>query len=355
MAYTRRTLKLEERVHAVKNYYLSEKSYKNVIDHWNESFDTPPPSKSTIYELVQKFERTGNVADADKSGAPSIVRTIINRDLVASSYVNSPRKSQRRASAELGISRSSLQRIMSDIGLHPYRPQALQALNEDDGDRRLQFCESFVAYCEDFPNFLNHIIWSDEACFKLNGRVNRHNCVYWSDSNPHEILQQELNLPGVTVWGGLCSSGLIGPFFFDNTVTGESYLKMLNEKLWSIVSKRDDCADLYFQQDGAPAHYAVSVRKWLDEHFPGRWIGRRGPVEWPARSPDLTPLDFFLWGVLKNKVFSDKPKTLNDLKQSIIIAWEDITPEMCKKVTKSIIERCHHCIANNGLHFEHLL
>ena len=54
--------------------------------------------------------------------------------------------------------------------------------------------------------------------------------------------------------------------------------------------------------------------KWLDEHFPDRWIGRRGFVEWPARSPDLTPLDFFLWGVLKNQVFSDKPKTLNDLK-----------------------------------------
>ena len=30
------------------------------------------------------------------------------------------------------------------------------------------------------------------------------------------------------------------------------YLKMLNEKLWPIVSKRDDCANLYFQQDGDP-------------------------------------------------------------------------------------------------------
>ena len=85
----------------------------------------------------------------------------------------------------------------------------------------------------------------------------------------------------------------------------ESYLKMLNEKLSPIVSKRDDCADLYFQQDGAPAHYAVSVRKWLNEHFLDRWIGRRGFVKWPVRSPDLTPLDFFLWRILKNQVFSD--------------------------------------------------
>ena len=137
-------------------------------------------------------------------------------------------------------------------------------------------------------------------------------------------------------------------------MTAESYLKMLNEKLWPIVSKRDDCADLYIQQDGAPAHYAVSVRKWLDEHFPDRRIDRRGFVEWPARSPELTPLDFFLWGVLKNQVFSDKPKTLNDLKEKIINALKDITPEMCKKVTESIFKQCHHCIANNGLHFKHL-
>ena len=67
------------------------------------------------------------------------------------------------------------------------------------------------------------------------------------------------------------------------------YVVQNYEKLWPIVSKRDDCADLNFQQDGATAHYAVSIRKWLDEHFPDRWIGHRGFVEWPARSPDLTP------------------------------------------------------------------
>ena len=124
---------------------------------------------------------------------------------------------------------------------------------------------------------------------------------------------------------------------------------------WSIVSKRDDCVDLHFQQDGAHAHYVVSVRKWLDKHLPDRWIDRRGFVEGPATSPDLTPLDFFLWGVLKNQVFSDKPKTLNHLKENIINALKDITPEMYKKVTESIIKRCHYCIGNNGLHFEHLL
>lgn len=51
---------------------------------------------------------------------------------------------------------------------------------------------------------------------------------------------------------------------------------------------------LWNQQDGAPSHYALHVREYLVTMFPKRWIGRRGFVEWPARSLDLTPLDFFV-------------------------------------------------------------
>jgi hypothetical protein len=52
-------------------------------------------------------------------------------------------------------------------------------------------------------------------------------------------------------------------------------------------------SSIWFQQNGAPPHYGVNVRRFLDNQFERRWIGRRGPMEWPPRSPDLTPLDFF--------------------------------------------------------------
>ena len=56
---------------------------------------------------------------------------------------------------------------------------------------------------------------------------------------------------------------------------------------------------LYFQHDGAALHSAVIVHEWLDEKFPGRGIGRRGPFDWPARSSDLTTCDFFCMGISK--------------------------------------------------------
>jgi len=53
---------------------------------------------------------------------------------------------------------------------------------------------------------------------------------------------------------------------------------------------------IIFQQDGAPPHRGSHVRWFLDATFPNRWNGRDGPTPWPPRSPDITPLDFFLWG-----------------------------------------------------------
>ncbi|CAF5164824.1 unnamed protein product, partial [Rotaria sp. Silwood1] len=52
----------------------------------------------------------------------------------------------------------------------------------------------------------------------------------------------------------------------------------------------------------SPPHYAQSVRQFLDKKFPNWWIGRREPIDWPPRSPDLTPTDFFLWAIIKDCV-----------------------------------------------------
>jgi len=57
----------------------------------------------------------------------------------------------------------------------------------------------------------------------------------------------------------------------------------------------------------------------MDENFLRRWVGRGGPTVWPPRSPDLTPLDFFAWGFIKDVVYR---------RQSIIEAVELITPHM---------------------------
>ncbi|KMQ81391.1 transposable element tc3 transposase, partial [Lasius niger] len=87
---------------------------------------------------------------------------------------------------------------------------------------------------------------------------------------------------------------IIGPFFFiETTVTGCVYLDMLQN--FALPQLEELQPIVYFQQDGAPPHWLTAVREHLNETFPNRWIGRGGPIPWPPRSPDITPLDFFLW------------------------------------------------------------
>lgn len=52
---------------------------------------------------------------------------------------------------------------------------------------------------------------------------------------------------------------------------------------------------------GSPPHFSLNVRNRLNQQYPNKWIGK--PVNWPPRSPDLNPLDYFLWGYLKPVVY----------------------------------------------------
>ena len=78
------------------------------------------------------------------------------------------------------------------------------------------------------------------------------------------------------------------------------------------------------------------VRDWLDENFDGGWIGRRGPIRWPARSPDLTPLDFWLWGYLKEKVYAEKLQSVEELKRLITEKIAEIPAKMIAPACEAV-------------------
>ena len=79
------------------------------------------------------------------------------------------------------------------------------------------------------------------------------------------------------------------------------------------------------QQDGAPLHWGLAIRQLLNDTFPERWIGRDGPIPWPPRSPDITPLEFFLWGYVKDIVYRTKVRDVSDLQQQIIETLDTVT------------------------------
>ena len=77
-------------------------------------------------------------------------------------------------------------------------------------------------------------------------------------------------------------------------------------------------------------------------------------IEWPARSPDLTPCDFFLWGYLKQQVYKTPVRDVNDLRQRIIDNMNTLRGDQQKlqNAIQGMRNRAQKCIQNNGRHVE---
>ena len=91
---------------------------------------------------------------------------------------------------------------------------------------------------------------------------------------------------------------------------------------------------------------------FLDATFPNRWIGRDGPIPWPPRSPDITPIDFFLWGYVKDKVFSTPVPDITHLKARITDAFATITEDTLENTWREIDYRLDVLRATKGARVE---
>lgn len=76
--------------------------------------------------------------------------------------------------------------------------------------------------------------------------------------------------------------------------------------------------------------------------------------EWPPRSPDLTPLDFYFWGYIKQKVYAEEPTTAENMKERIREACTNINADVLENVRNDFRRRLNICIQVNGGLFEHL-
>jgi hypothetical protein len=85
------------------------------------------------------------------------------------------------------VSRASIQRILKAKKYHPFKISLHQELSEDDMINRLNFCHFMLHTLNDNQNYAHTILFSDEATFKSNSVVNRHNMHYWALENPHWI------------------------------------------------------------------------------------------------------------------------------------------------------------------------
>ncbi|GFV15647.1 uncharacterized protein TNCV_3059921 [Trichonephila clavipes] len=234
-----------------------------------------------------------------------------------------------KQSSRAGASNSQV--IYSQFGL---------AIHQNDHQARRRFVEWAQNEIAAVPDFHKRILFSDEAHFWLNGYVNKQNCRICSEANLQVYVETPLHPEKLTVWCALWVGGIIGPYFFKNdeghnvTVNGDRYRAMITN-LFIPELNNHDVQELWFQQDGTTCHTARATIHLLKDTFGDHLISRFGPVNWPPRSCDLTPLDYFLWGYVKSLVYADRPQTLDHLEDNIRRVIADIRPQMLEKVIEN--------------------
>ncbi|GFV18113.1 uncharacterized protein TNCV_169171 [Trichonephila clavipes] len=102
-------------------------------------------------------------------------------------------------------------------------------------------------------------------------------------------------------------------------------------------------------------HTARAIIDLLKDTLGDRLISRFGPVNWPPRSCDLTPLDNFLWGYVKPLVYADKPQTLDHLEDNIRRVIANIRPQMLEKVIENWTSRLDYIRASRGIHMPEII
>lgn len=89
-----------------------------------------------------------------------------------------------------------------------------------------------------------------------------------------------------------------------------SFLEILNNVLEETVNSLpiNETTVAWYQHDEAPSHNGGNIAQILEEIFDSKWKPNNGPCCCPLHSIDLNPMDFFIWGYIKNIVFKSKYK-----------------------------------------------
>ncbi|GFW55852.1 transposase-like protein [Trichonephila clavipes] len=258
----------------------------------------------TMFARLHQQLCTGSFQKAARN-RDRTARIELNEDMVETT----PSLSIQGIANEIGISYSSVWRILDDSALHPFHYQRVQSLKECESAPRQAFSQWYLQQRIANPFFAASVLFTDEASFSREGIFNTHNSHSWAAANPH-------------------------------------------------VTRTRAAQDRFLvNQNGALAHFSISVRNHLDATCGERRIGRGGPVHWPPRSPDLSCLDYFFWGQMKSLVYETPVNSAEELVARISAAAGEIrkTPEMLSNVRRSMKRRCEACITCGGRQFEHLL
>lgn len=283
----------------------------------NLYFDRYPERRQPFRDMFQRLKNNLCAYGAFAKPHPKTLENEIrDRELetitVLGEIQNHPKTSLRKMEENTGIPKTTVLRVLKKNKYKAFRTREVHKLFPQDFQFRINFSEWYIQKCIQVANFAQNVIWTDEANISSAGIFNRYNSYAWSLQNLHHTVEvQNQGRYSFNVWVGIFRGRFVGPHIYEGNLTAARYLEILQQYIEPLIDNLplNDVANVFFQQDGAPSHNAGIITQYLNAQFGDNWLGNREPVHWPARSPDLTPLDFYVWGRVKDLTFKENPNT----------------------------------------------
>jgi transposase len=299
-------------------------------------------SKQVVSATVRRCNGSGSFKSAQRSGRPKVT-TSRDDNVIRRLAVRHPTWSSATINAELPtpISNRTVRRRLHDtFALKARVPAKKPLLSKKNIKDRIAFCRK---YREWTPEQWQGVLFSDESAFYQFQNYQKYirrpaNCRF----NIRYTIPTVKHSTSVMVWGSMSATGPGDLWFMpkNTTINSQVYLRLLQEKLPPLM-ERLNCHT--FQHDGAPCHQAKIVKQWLQ-------TSQIPVLDWPGQSPDLNPIEN-AWFMIKKRVASRKPTSLEHLKNIIKEVWEEsFSSAECQILVETMPERIRAVMKNQGAH-----
>lgn len=311
--------------------------------------------------MIERFNQTGSIQRRKRKPVHGdLVREKICEALESGSNLSQARM-EVSAAFDKQVSKSYAWKVARTRGLFSYKITTHQELPAGIPERRYNFARDMHRLLIEFKSVeLRHIIFSDESIVHVGGHIHKQNDRKWKKKGGHydDLEQDKINKPkGWHIFVAINQElGIIGPYFIDdievtrpnipegvidktptNIVDRYKYQALIkNHVVPAIREKARDKGipfdKFWFQQDGASAHTTESSIEILSGFFGSHVITSRGRKqshrEWPPRSPDMTPLDYWFWARLKRTLrMINRCENLARTRQAIETVCADLIPD----------------------------
>ncbi|XP_076626017.1 uncharacterized protein LOC143344146 [Colletes latitarsis] len=263
-----------------------------------------------------------------------------------------PGTSLRKLASLLGVSETVVRRIaQEDLRYVSYVLKVRQMLSEAAKLKRLARCNLLL--CSLKHEAAGHIrFFSDEKIFTVDAKVNRRND-RWLAHNPEDVpVVGKTKFPAsVHVLSVVSNEGdVMPPHFFQKgeRVTKEVYLEVLKTVIKPWMETMASGRPYVFQQDGAPAHTSHLVKNWLSDNVDMFW----SKDFWPPNSPDLNPLDYYVWGVIERHTNKCRHPNINSLRAAIESEFTVMKRDQLKSACSRFRARIEQVIEAQGGYIE---